>query len=193
MIVKSIITGRKIKVNTYVISCPETKHGILIDPGAGCKEVIKYIEKEDIRIKNIVITHAHPDHCDGIKEMELYSESYLLLGKKDENLYNGLIKSKLIPIPELEYKKLGDGDSIDVGNFKIRILEAPGHTAGSILLFGEDTVFIGDTDIEKMLEIKEEESRRKSIGATASRDEMVEIIYLICPGHGPSKHVQMKR
>src|SRR5438034_11559827 len=49
-------------VNAYLLWDPETKHAVAFDTGADCAPMLKLATKENLSIKMILLTHAHPDH-----------------------------------------------------------------------------------------------------------------------------------
>ncbi|ALL00286.1 Zn-dependent hydrolase, including glyoxylase [Pyrodictium delaneyi] len=46
---------------------------------------------------------------------------------------------------ELDWRPLGEGDLLRAGGLELRVVEAPGHTPGHILLYGDGLLFTGDT------------------------------------------------
>ena len=49
-------------VNSYLVWDPKTKDGAAFDTGADCTEMMRLATKENVSIKMILLTHAHPDH-----------------------------------------------------------------------------------------------------------------------------------
>jgi glyoxylase-like metal-dependent hydrolase (beta-lactamase superfamily II) len=48
------------------------------------------------------------------------------------------------PVPEPDIL-LNDGDILEIGELKFRVIHTPGHSKGGICLFGEGVLFSGDT------------------------------------------------
>lgn len=186
----------QIDENTFVISEPGhweetncyllmgTEHALLIDTGLGVsdisKEVLKITEKPVIAVP----THVHWDHIGGLWN---FPEFYVHEFEKDWierkfPLSNEFVRKQLVKDNDLTEcinadnyavfqgkpkKVLSDGDVIDLGNRKIRVIHTPGHSPGHICFFEEETgyIFTGDliyngtlfanyesTDPEKYLE-----------------------------------------
>src|SRR5438270_5390037 len=49
-------------VNAYLVWDLGTKHAVTFDTGADCASMLKLAAKENLSIKMILLTHAHPDH-----------------------------------------------------------------------------------------------------------------------------------
>jgi len=49
-----------LRSNCYVVI--EEKKAIIIDPGYESDDVIRYINKNELTVEAIYITHGHPDH-----------------------------------------------------------------------------------------------------------------------------------
>ena len=141
--------------NSYSSNCYLLidKKTVLIDSGIG-DEVIKKLaeltEKFNIgKIDFLINTHCHYDHAANdmvVKEKwnakiamhvaEIINENSTLV-----NLFNG----KFVDIPV--DIKLKEGDIINLGKIKLKIIHTPGHTKGGICLYDEKTraLFSGDT------------------------------------------------
>ena len=65
MKIQSFTVGM-LSTNCYVVSCPETSEAIVIDPGFEAdyeaEQVIRYVDKNSLKVKFIVNTHGHADH-----------------------------------------------------------------------------------------------------------------------------------
>jgi glyoxylase-like metal-dependent hydrolase (beta-lactamase superfamily II) len=50
------------QVNTYLVACPETKEGVLIDPAGEEQRLALLVQKAGVKLKYILNTHGHADH-----------------------------------------------------------------------------------------------------------------------------------
>ena len=55
-------TFHDMTVNAYLVWDPESKDAAAVDTGADCSDMLKRIEAEGLKVKFILLTHAHPDH-----------------------------------------------------------------------------------------------------------------------------------
>ena len=79
-------------------------------------------------IKYIIHTHWHWDHTESTAALVHLTGAKTFIGKKDAE------KCKKYFEPDY---LLEDGDTVELGNVKIEIMETPGHTQGTISLFFE--------------------------------------------------------
>jgi hydroxyacylglutathione hydrolase len=98
--------------------------------------LLEALKKEGWSLTDILITHHHPDHVQGIPALKAAFPAAKVTGPKGE-------ASK---IPALE-ALVGDGDIVKVGSASAQIIETPGHTAGHIVYYfaDDDALFSGDT------------------------------------------------
>ena len=118
--------------NGYIVVCPDTNEGVIIDTPAEPEKLLSEIR--DVRIRAILITHKHQDHLLGFSEITGAVDAPVAIGTND---VDGLPRS-----PEVE---LSDGSKVQFGNLEITVLDTPGHTEGaSCFLIGKH-LFSGDT------------------------------------------------
>ncbi len=115
---------------SYIIEDEDTRNAIIIDPSWELVELEMIIKRNDLKIKYIVNTHHHFDHTLGNEAMS---------------------ESTKAPIIQHEYSELKhdisvkDGDFIEFGNSKLKVLHTPGHSKDSMCLIGDGKIFSGDT------------------------------------------------
>lgn len=118
--------------NGYIVACPETNEGIIIDTPAEPEKLLNSLD--DVRIMAILITHGHQDHLLGFKEIKSGVGAPVGIGAEDAHY--------LSRPPEIDLK---DGDVIKFGNQEVRVLATPGHTDGARCFLVGKHLFSGDT------------------------------------------------
>ncbi len=118
--------------NGYIVVCPETNEGIIIDTPAEPEKLINAVG--DVQIKAILITHKHQDHLNGFHEITGAFDAPVAVHAND---VDGLPRS-----PE---RVLNDGDTISFGNRQAQVLYTPGHTEGAACYLVGKHLFSGDT------------------------------------------------
>jgi len=130
---------------------------VLVDAGSGVllNKMISKIKRtlKDRRLDMIVLTHCHYDHIGGAKALADEFGSDIMAGMGDAPyIANGdpeytaarMFGGKVYP---MDVTELVEGDIIDLGDHRLRVVDTPGHTLGGICLYDEVTrsLFSGDT------------------------------------------------
>jgi glyoxylase-like metal-dependent hydrolase (beta-lactamase superfamily II) len=147
LIVRKLVVGPYAS-NCYIVGSEETKEGMIIDPGADAKEILRAVAKLGLTIKLIVLTHRHPDHVGAAAPVKkatgapvaVHAECAKYLPQSSSYLYEPPFEAA--PYPD---RILKEDDSIDVGGLHFTVLHTPGHTPCGISIYGEGHVFTGDT------------------------------------------------
>ncbi|RZD40880.1 MAG: Zn-dependent hydrolase [Thaumarchaeota archaeon] len=115
---------------SYIVEDDETNEAIIMDPSWDLIELELIIKKNDLKVKYIVNTHHHFDHTLGNVAMTESTKAPIIQHEFSELKHDISVK---------------DGDSIDFGNSKLKVLHTPGHSKDSICLIGDGKLFSGDT------------------------------------------------
>jgi len=187
--------------NCYIVGSESTKEGMIIDPGMMAEEILKHVEDLGLKIKVIVLTHAHMDHTGALAEVKEATDAEVAMHADDAPLLRGSNPMMRMPgvsrEPPAPDRLLKEGDVIEIGDLHFRVLHTPGHSPGGICLLEKDNeiVFTGDTLFQF------------SIGRTdfpgGSHDGLVQNINdklmilsdntTVCPGHGPDTTIGVER
>jgi len=141
----------QLMTNTYVVWDENTRSAVVIDPAGQSQQLMKFIDDNLLEVKAIVLTHAHGDHIGGITWLqEKIPGLSISLGRDDVDLLTDPRKnfSEYIFGKNEEYKDINvllDGDMIEIGDEKLKVINTPGHTEGGISLYSEGMLFSGDT------------------------------------------------
>ena len=150
------ITFNPFQENTYII-WDDTKDCIIIDPGCyeeeERKNLVSFIEINEINPVKLINTHCHIDHILGNKFVSENWNIELHIHKLDLPLLEnaggiaktyGLGKYEGSPYPQHFLK---EGDILNFGESKLEILFTPGHAPGHICLFSKEEKFIVSGDV----------------------------------------------
>lgn len=186
------------QTNCYIVFDNEKK-AIIIDPGSQANEIIKAVKDHELEVIKILLTHAHPDHFGALKEVRDEFKVPAYIHEIDEEM----LENRSVELGSMLGMKseslkadifVKDGDEIDFGNKKIKVIFTPGHTPGGVcylldnILFSGDTLFMG------------------SIGRTdlpgGDYDTIVESLKkltnlpedtIVLPGHGPESNIAYEK
>ena len=142
--------------NTFIVS-DSTNDCIIIDPGCYSNDekniLKKYIEDNNLNPVKLINTHCHIDHILGNKfvaktwglNLETHQNDIELLENSSEiaRLY-GFIDYEKSPSTT---QFLSEGDIVEFGNSKLKILYTPGHAPGHISLYSKEEKFIISGDV----------------------------------------------
>ena len=142
------ITSGYLGVNSYFIIADDKVSAVLIDGGENY-QLIKQTEKQlGVKIKVLLLTHAHYDHVGNAKRLQDDGVK-VFIGKQDaEKLKEGDNPEKRVgkPFESLTADcMLVDGDILNFFGLRIKVIETPGHTNGSVCYLVDNALFTGDT------------------------------------------------
>jgi hydroxyacylglutathione hydrolase len=144
MKVFKIING-KIESNIYIVTVKHDTY--IIDPGFDYNGVFRYVKENGLKIKAVLLTHGHYDHCSAVDKIVKEYNCPVYMDLDDmifiDDLSNNprLIKNMATKIES----KIQDIHSIKDDNYSV--YKTPGHSLGGIIIKfkGENSLFVGDT------------------------------------------------
>lgn len=192
-----------IENNTYLIIDESESVASVIDPAAPSREMVETIKKNNLKLQNIWLTHAHFDHISGVKWLRKQFTHHIdvALHQADLELWqNGGGAADFgfdFDPGEIPDVVIHNQQSFFLGSYEFEILHTPGHTHGHVtyycpnesIAFCGDLIFfhgIGRTDLDVSNEMNLFRSIKEKIFALP--DETV-----LYPGHGIKTSVSEER
>lgn len=120
----------------YLITDLATRQATVVDPAWDVPQVIQYADQQDIKITDVLLTHSHHDHINGVEEVLNRFDSQLHLLKEEAEFWQADLDK-----PTIHH----GGDIISIGESPIQVLHTPGHTPGSACYLLDGDVITGDT------------------------------------------------
>ena len=120
----------------YLIHDHASARAAVVDPAWDVPEVLALAETQGVRITDILLTHSHHDHINGISEVLETFDAQLHLLKSEAQFWGSHLD-----LPTLHH----GGDVIGLGNTAITALHTPGHTPGSACYQIGNELITGDT------------------------------------------------
>jgi hydroxyacylglutathione hydrolase len=105
----------------------------VVDPG-DAEPVLKYCKINGLTLTDILVTHHHWDHTNGLSDLLNAFPLVNIYGPKNDNIAHVTMQ-------------LAEGDEIDLAELgeSFRVMEVPGHTLDHIAYYGDIGLFCGDT------------------------------------------------
>ena len=141
-----------IGTNCYLVINEETKESVMVDPGAYPAKVKNAVKEQGLKLKAVLLTHAHFDHIMGLSDVmedvkvPVYVEEADLpmMTDGESNLSSTYVRGgyrfeEAVPV--------SDGQQLEIAGFKFRVIHTPGHTPGGCCYYMEQegVLFSGDT------------------------------------------------
>jgi glyoxylase-like metal-dependent hydrolase (beta-lactamase superfamily II) len=126
---------------SYLIWCNKTKLAAIVDPAVEINQIVESINKNNLNLIKIFITHTHHDHISYLEDFKyLFSNVEVLCSKKtSKQVFN--------------FSGLSNNEVVALGEEVIICLDTPGHYYDSMCfwdkknksIFTGDTIFVGRT------------------------------------------------
>jgi hydroxyacylglutathione hydrolase len=198
-----IIPVTPFQQNCSLVIDEDTNRAAVVDPGGDLDNIHDAIKQTGVTVERIILTHGHIDHAGGaaalaeklkvpVEGPHLNDKSFLdQLPARGASF--GIMDARAVT-PD---RWLSEGDQVTVGGLSFSVIEAPGHSPGSVVLFNSENKFalMGDVLFQN------------SIGRTdlpgGSHDTLLKSIrekilplgddVTFLPGHGGASRIGVER
>lgn len=147
--------------NGYVVGCEQTHEAVVIDPGDEVEAVLEVVERRQLKVKYILLTHAHLDHVTGVGRAKAALGVPVGLHADDNFLYENVVQQGMMfglrvePQPKVDFFYDGPGPW-RFGTYGAWVHHTPGHCPGGVCLAVSrvtsdgtpataEALFVGDT------------------------------------------------
>ena len=201
MILETFSVG-PLQCNCTLLGDEEAGEAIVIDPGDEVGRIHSRLTELGLKLKQILVTHAHIDHVGGALKLKLLTGAPIYLNENDLPLL-GLMSAQAawlgVQTPDTAPpdESLTDGMRVGLESYPAQVLHTPGHTQGSICLhfaplkmvIAGDTLFagsIGRTDLPGG-------DYNQIIDSIQARLLSLPDETKVLPGHGPATTIGAER
>lgn len=205
MILQTFAVG-PLACNCTIVADETSGEAIVVDGGDGVDDVVTRLSQLRLRAKLLVHTHAHIDHIADLGRLRALTGGRGLLHAADLPLYRTLaLQAQWIGLTHAPAVvdldgELYDGEELQAGDVRLRVLHTPGHTPGSVCFEAGDsrtepTLLTGDTLFAGSI-------GRWDLGGTSMEDIVASIgrklldyadVTPVIPGHGPFTTIGIER
>ena len=191
-----------LQCNCSVIGDEQTHEAMVIDPGDQVEMIVNLLRQQNLKLTQIVVTHAHIDHVGGAMKLKAATGAPILMNQNDHALLK-LVDDQASwlgmqpPGPVHVDVAVSNGRILKIGEISANVIHTPGHTEGSICLYfpkekkliAGDTLFagsIGRTDLPGGSFEKIMHSLHSQLLPLPDDTDVI-------PGHGPATTIGRER
>jgi hydroxyacylglutathione hydrolase len=201
MILETFPVG-PLQCNCTILGDEDAREAIVIDPGDDISRIHNRLVSLDLKLKQILITHAHIDHVGGALKLKRLTGAPILLNENDLPQLQMMdvqagwlgIQTPEVAAPD---SSLDDGQKVGLDRYPAQVIHTPGHTQGSVslhfvplkMVFAGDTLFagsIGRTDLPGGNSRQLLDSIRTNLLVLPEETAVI-------PGHGPATTIGTER
>jgi glyoxylase-like metal-dependent hydrolase (beta-lactamase superfamily II) len=190
------------QMNCYVIGCPDTGEGAIIDPGDDLPWIERAVRELGVTVKSLLLTHSHLDHVGALTDAKRrWPDAPIVLHRDELEMYRmapqmaALFGLRLEPLPDPD-RFTREGETLTVGRLSFEVLDTPGHSPGSVsyvareqgVVFSGDALFagsIGRTDLPGC----DHRLLMRSLGKLRDLPPALRVL----SGHGPATTIGQER
>ncbi|HKP04143.1 MAG TPA: MBL fold metallo-hydrolase [Chthoniobacterales bacterium] len=160
-------------VNAYLVWDPAVRDAVAFDTGADCGGMLQLVQREHLKIKLILLTHAHPDHVADLSRLRKATAAPVYISELE---------------PEEGAQPIAEGKRFEIGSLKIEARLTSGHSPGGITYVVTGLVrpiaVVGDSLFAASMgggNVSYQDALRNN------RDKILTLPdeTIVCPGHGP--------
>lgn len=190
MLIKTLPVGH-LETNCYIVTDEKTLECAIIDPGADSNTILDYVESNKLIPRAIYLTHGHFDHFMALEAVMEATGAPAYINKNDANTGGLRDAYKLDAGPELGY--FAEGDVMEAGSLRFRVMETPGHSAGSVSLICERAIFSGDTLFRDSCGRTDLGGDMETLLTSLHRLSSLDGDYDVYPGHAEATTLERER
>lgn len=191
------------KTNCYLLA--NEGRAVVVDPGMHAHDrVVETLNEQDLTLEAVVLTHGHIDHTRDAGQLALRyavpvyihaDDAFMLEAGEGVSRESQVLFDAVNMTPVSDRRDLVDGETLTLAGVEFRLLHAPGHSPGCVILAADGFAFTGDvlfkgaigrTDLAHSDPAAMEESLR---GPVWGLDDSLQIL----PGHGPATTMRAER
>ncbi len=174
-------TYHDMTVNAYLVWDPATHDAIAFDTGADCSGMLRRIDNENLSVRLILLTHAHPDHVADLRRLRQTTDAPVYISELES---------------EEGAQPIAEGKRFKAGSLKIEARLTLGHSPGGMTYvvtgLARPIAVVGDSLFAGSMgggNVSYEDALRNNREKILTLPERT----IVCPGHGPLTTVEKEK
>ncbi len=199
--IERLIVGM-VQTNCYILENQKCKRAVVIDPGDKEEEIAQALEKKELELEAVLLTHGHFDHGLAAAGLAGRFQVPVYANQAERQLLADPHLTASFLLPGLSYTLepgnwVQGGELLELAGVRLRALDTPGHTIGGTsyylpdyqVVFSGDTLFCGSVG---RTDLPTGDARRLF---ASIRDVLFELPpgTMVLPGHGGSTTIELER
>ncbi len=127
--------------NCSLLICEQSNRAAVVDPGGDIERILAAIDEAGVTVEKILVTHGHIDHAGGVFELAERLKLPIEGPQRGDKFWIDQLAAQASEFGFGESNAfepdrwLEDGDTVEVGNDKLQVIHAPGHTPGHVVFY----------------------------------------------------------
>lgn len=195
--IMKLVVG-ELQENCFILF-DENKDAFVVDPGGSSENIIEAIDKNELNIKYILLTHGHFDHVGAVAALVKKYKAPVYMSKDDRAFLESPKEVRASSFGmQIESADVDvfvkEGDEIPFSEGTIKVIETPGHTLGSVCYLFENYLFAGDTLFNGSIGRTDfpESDHSLMIESLKKLKKLDDEIYVLS-GHGPESQISYEK
>ncbi|MFR8506774.1 MAG: MBL fold metallo-hydrolase [Peptoniphilus sp.] len=195
--IMKLVVG-ELQENCFILF-DENKDAFVVDPGGSSENIIEAIDKNELNIKYILLTHGHFDHVGAVAALVKKFKAPVYMSKDDRAFLESPKEVRASSFGmQIEAADVDvfvkEGDEIPFSEGTIKVIETPGHTLGSVCYLFENYLFAGDTLFNGSIGRTDfpESDHSLMIESLKKLKKLDDEIYVLS-GHGPESQISYEK
>lgn len=195
--IMKLVVG-ELQENCFILF-DENKDAFVVDPGGSSENIIEAIDKNELNIKYILLTHGHFDHVGAVAALVKKYKAPVYMSKDDRAFLESPKEVRASAFGmQIEAADVDvfvkEGDEIPFSEGTIKVIETPGHTLGSVCYLFENYLFAGDTLFNGSIGRTDfpESNHSLMIESLKKLKKLDDEIYVLS-GHGPESQISYEK
>lgn len=200
--IHEILPVGMLQCNCSIFGDEATREAIVVDPGDDIAGIVAILDKHQLRVKAIVITHAHIDHIGGAEKLKVLTGAPVWMNENDQELYDRMdmqaawLRMATPRQTEIDVKAK-EGDKLALAGADFHVIHTPGHTQGSLCLWipAENKLVAGDTLFRESIGRTDLPGgdHRKILSSIHTKLFVLPGDAVVIPGHGPETTIEHEK